>query len=70
MPPFGRQFTNDDENHRLNYCPKWQDSNLHNCDEKVDFTDIFSNDLNTIRNITDHIEKIWNTHDTNGSMRI
>ena len=61
--------TVDDENHRLNFCPKWQSSNLFNAIEKVDFTDVYSDDLCTIRNAIMHIEKTWNTHDSNGSMR-
>ena len=61
--------TVDDENHRLNFCPKWQSSNLFNAIEKVDFIDVYSDDLCTIRNAIMHIEKTWNTHDSNGSMR-
>ena len=41
--------TIDDENHRLNHCPKWRNLNLFDADKKVDFKDIYADDLNTIR---------------------
>ena len=61
-------FTIDDEDHRLNHCPKWRNLNLFDTDEKVDFRDIYADDLSIIRKVILHIEKIWNTHNANGSM--
>ena len=54
----------DDENHRLNYCIKWRNMNLYESTEKL-----YSDSLVDIRHITDMIEKVWNTHTANGSMR-
>ena len=59
----------DDENHRLNYCPKWQNLNLFDTNEKIEFSDIYSDDLQNIKLTVAYIEKVWNTHDSNGSMR-
>ena len=60
--------TMDDEDHRLNRCPNWRENNLYDSVEKVDFADIYSNDLQTIRNINVHLEKVWDTRNSNGSM--
>ena len=60
---------NDDENHRLNHCTKWKSVNLHESKEKLDYTQLYSNSLVDIRHVTNVIEKIWNTHTANGSMR-
>ena len=59
----------DDESHRLNVCPTWRNNNLCDTGRSVNFTDIYSNDLDVIRNVTVFIEKVWNTQNTNGKMR-
>ena len=58
----------DDESHRLNHCPKWRNNNLFDIVEKVDFSDIFTDDIQTIRRVIVHNEKVWNTCNSNGSM--
>ena len=60
--------TLDDENHRLNICPKWEDRNFSKRDTKVNFIDIYSEDIDTVRKIIVHNEKIWNTRTAGGSM--
>ena len=60
----------DDENHRLNHCIKWQNVNLYNEAEKVDFTKVHSDDLNIVRQIIPSIEKIWDTRISQGRMII
>ena len=37
--------TIDDENHRLNYCIKYRETNLYDCDVKEDFQKVFSSDI-------------------------
>ena len=59
----------DDENHRINYCTKWKDKNLSESAIKVDFNDIYSSDLDTVRALIPHIESIWNTKNAQGSIR-
>ena len=58
----------DDESHRLNHCPKWRTSNLYDHQEKVDFNDIYSPDINVLRILIAHIQRIWNTNTANGTM--
>ena len=61
---------NDDENHRLNYCKKYQSINLYNETQKVDFNHIYSNDIEVVRSINEPIEKVWNTRNANGTMNL
>ena len=59
----------DDENHRLNECPKWKRINYSEKAEKADFSDIFSNDCETVKNILLKIQTVWNATTENGTMR-
>ena len=54
----------DDEDHRLNHCPKYH----YNHETNIDFKNIFSNDVNILRDILPSIKKVWNTKTANGSM--
>ena len=58
----------DDENHRLNSCPKWSDINLANETEKANFHDVYSGDIHILRNIIPHIETLWNVKNAHGTM--
>ena len=58
----------DNENHRLNYCKHYRNINLYDKTQKVSFNDIYQSDINTVRHIIPYIEKVWNTHNANGSM--
>ena len=58
----------DDENHRLNHCSKWKDTNLYNNDEKVDINLMYSNDINVLRQIISKIEGVWNIKTAHGTM--
>ena len=59
----------DDENHRLNFCLKWQRINLHNSNIKANFDDIFSDNVDVLRNVISIIEKVWNTKNAHGTMK-
>ena len=81
MLHFGNNFKNkfplncnecdviDDENHRLNYCSKWQHLNFYNETEKIIFDDIYSDNYDIVKRILTCINKIWNTSNGNGSMK-
>ena len=58
----------DDENHRLNSCEKWRETNNF---EKTpsDFNDIYSNENDTLIRIIDEIEKVWELRFANGRMK-
>ena len=60
----------DDENHRLNDCPKWQHRNIHNSKEheRIDFNKIFSNDICILREIIPVIQNLWNVKTAHGTM--
>ena len=60
--------TVDDENHRLNNCPRFQDINLFNSHEKKDFQNIYSSDHNVVKRIIPIIESVWNTKNSHGAM--
>ena len=58
----------DDENHRLNECVKFRHVNLYDSETRVDFHKIFSNDIETLREIVPIIQKVWNTKTAHGIM--
>ena len=60
----------DDENHRLNHCIKWGDTNLYNEIDKVDIDLIYSHDINVLRCVTSKVENVWNTKTAHGTMMI
>ena len=60
----------DDEDHRLNSCKKWRSLNLYDYSEKVEFNDVYSDNITTVRFVTAHVEKVWNTHTAHGKMRV
>ena len=59
--------TRDNEDHRLNECPKWGGA-VENEVEKINFEDIYSDDIDKIRAVIKKLTKIWNTKNANGSM--
>ena len=58
----------DDENHRLNDCITFRDTNFYDSETKVDFHKIYSNDIETLREIIPIIQKVWNTKTAHGTM--
>ena len=60
----------DNEDHRLNYCPRFK--NVNKCDEtsKFDFKCIYSNDIHVIQKAIHEIEKVWNVRSAHGTMRV
>ena len=58
----------DDENHRLNYCSKYSNVNFHDQMDKINFQNIYSNDVIVLRQTVDEIRKVWNVHNANGTM--
>ena len=59
----------DDENHRLNKCEKWRQYNFIGNDSVIDFNDIYSDDIDTLRSIIEKISQLWNTRNAHGAMR-
>ena len=58
----------DDEEHRLNVCPKYDHLNYCNDAELVKFETIFSENIDDIKLIISRISTIWNIKTGHGSM--
>ena len=58
----------DDENHRLNHCIKQRNINLYDQTEKVDYTEVYSDDLNMVQRVITFIEKVQDTRMSQGRM--
>ena len=61
--------TKDDEEHRMNFCPKYCPINNYGRTDKVSFSDVHSNDATTLKNVVARIEQVWNTKTAHGSIR-
>ena len=59
----------DDEDHRLNTCSKWKDTNNFNSTDSPHFTNIYSENEDTLRIIVMEIEKVWEMRYANGKMK-
>ena len=58
----------DDEEHRLNYCQKYNDVNFSKHLDKMPFANIFVDDIDTLRMMIDRIISVWNVKTGKGSM--
>ena len=58
----------DDEDHRLNYCRRYRETNYCDYEEKVTFDDVYSTDINVLKKIIEKIEKVWNTRNAHGTI--
>ena len=56
----------DNENHRLNACPRWTDAN-HS--DFVEFNDIYSEDNNKVNQVINKVENVWEVKYANGRMK-
>ena len=60
----------DDEEHRLNLCPKYSGINFLNDPEHISFDSVFSDDLESVKAIISRIQKVWNVKTGRGSMNV
>ena len=60
----------DNESHRINECPKWQNINLFASDEKINYADIYSHDIDMCLAVIDIILSIWDLENGKNEMRI
>ena len=56
----------DDEQHRLVSCEKWSDLGT---DNKTQFQDIYSENVEVINRVLIQIENLWDTRFKNGRMK-
>ena len=59
----------DSENHRLNYCQKYQSINNYDSEKKFCFDQVYSSDPSEFRQAIEAISKVWNTKSAHGTMR-
>ena len=58
----------DDEEHRLNTCPKYAHINHCNSSDKVPFDSIYSHDPCVLQTIIERISSVWNVKVGHGTM--
>ena len=59
----------DNENHRMNECPNWQNPTEMPNTSKVNFKDIYSDDPQTLQKVIKRIQGIWELSLGNGTMK-
>ena len=58
----------DDEQHRLNYCTRFRETNLCDSADKVRFEDVYETDFTIVKKTLSSIEKVWNLKTGHGCM--
>ena len=61
--------TIDDEGQRINLCTKWWDINLYTSIEKIDYDDIYSEDIEKSFAIVEIILSLWDLENGKIEMR-
>ena len=59
----------DNENHRMNYCPEWSHINRANKSDKIDFNLIHSEDVTEAMSVVREIATMWDLGNGKNSMR-
>ena len=59
----------DNEEHRLNHCIRFRETNFCDDVEKIPFKNIYSNDHTVLHTILKKIQTVWNTHNGGGCMK-
>ena len=70
IPEFCRECGEvDDESHRLNRCVVWKHLNFSETTEVIDFDEIYGNDPEKLTSVIKSIQRVWELHHGNGSMK-
>ena len=59
----------DNENHRLNECGFWKETNFVDQNDNIGFQDVFSSDPQTLDTVISRIRSVWELSFGNGSMK-
>ena len=59
----------DNEEHRLNQCIKFRETNFYNDAEKIPFKNIYSEDVSVLHPLLKRIQAVWNTRTGGGCMK-
>ena len=62
-------YLHDDEEHRLNVCPRYTDTNFSNHDDRIPFESVFSDVIPTLKEILPRINQVWDLKCGRGSMK-
>ena len=60
----------DDENHRINYCKKWEGVNLYNVRDKTIFDDIYSKELDKCHAVINTVLSVWDLDNGKNDMHV
>ena len=60
----------DDENHRINFCKKWEKLNFCRNQRKVNFQNIYSHDENDCLEIVKVVASLWDLESGKNEMRV
>ena len=60
----------DNEEHRINHCPKWETINFRNKDRKIAFDDIYSDDADKCLSVVNVVLSIWDLDNGKNDMRM
>ncbi len=60
----------DNEDHRINHCPRWEMINLLKSDQKIVFDDIYSDDTEKCLAVVKIILSMWDLENGKNEMRI
>ena len=60
----------DNEDHRINYCPEWSETNMYANTEKIKFEDIHSDNEIEAMTVVKKILEIWDLGNNKNCMRI
>ena len=58
----------DDENHRMNECKRWIETNNCSSTHKIDFEDVYCTDTEVLNRVVNEIERVWDMKYTGGRM--
>ena len=59
----------DDESHRINWCDRWRSINLCDSETKLNYSDIFSDDIKKCMKVVETIISIWDLENGKNEMR-
>ena len=54
----------------MNHCPKWEEFNFYNSENKIPFSMIFTDDPTDLESIIKNIQMVWNIKNGMGSLNI
>ena len=60
----------DDESHRINVCGRWEHVNLCKGGYSIDFNAVYSEEIDTIRQISRLLRSVWNIENGKNEIQV